>query len=418
MKRLIYILLLISLSCFAYSEVIERIVAKVGSDIILQSEFENHRKQLEQMGQLPEGTTDLDILNDMVESKLIIQSAKDKDYEVDEFRIRQMVNSQIDVQINRFGSESAFRRELSNAGMTLSQLRSFYEEMIREQRLREMIIQNEIKSKVNVSDIDIEEYYYENFDDLPLRPEKIEIGLIRVDIKPTDSTLKAVRKEINRIYDRVREGKDFAELAREYSDCPSSSIGGDLGFFGRGTMLREFEDVAFSLKPGEISGIIESSFGYHIIKMEEKDEEDIRVRHILKMIKPTEEDISSTVEIVKGIHEELMQGADFYEIAKKYSDDPSAEEGGIIGEYSADEYPESFKEYLDRIDVGEITEIIREEMSLFILSKNKFVAERPFLLDEVKEELKEYLLMHKQVDQFGKWIKELKDNSYVEILLY
>jgi len=393
-------------------------VAKVGSDIILQSEFENHRKQLEQMGQLPEGTTDLDILNDMVESKLIIQSAKDKDYEVDEFRIRQMVNSQIDVQINRFGSESAFRRELSNAGMTLSQLRSFYEEMIREQRLREMIIQNEIKSKVNVSDIDIEEYYYENFDDLPLRPEKIEIGLIRVDIKPTDSTLKAVRKEINRIYDRVREGKDFAELAREYSDCPSSSIGGDLGFFGRGTMLREFEDVAFSLKPGEISGIIESSFGYHIIKMEEKDEEDIRVRHILKMIKPTEEDISSTVEIVKGIHEELMQGADFYEIAKKYSDDPSAEEGGIIGEYSADEYPESFKEYLDRIDVGEITEIIREEMSLFILSKNKFVAERPFLLDEVKEELKEYLLMHKQVDQFGKWIKELKDNSYVEILLY
>lgn len=418
MKIIIYTLLLVLLTINANAEVVDRIVAKVGPEIILLSDLESYRNQMKQMGTLSEEMTDLDVLNDMIESMLILQLAKEKEYEVDNFRIRQMVNSQIESQYQRFGSEAAFREELRRAGMTISQLREFYEETIREQQLRERIIQNEIRTKVNVRDIEVEEYYNENLHELPLRPEMTSIGMIRINITPSEATAKNKRKEINRIYDKLREGQDFAQLAKEHSDCPSSNAGGDLGFFGRGQMVGDFEEAAFALKPGEISSIIKTSFGYHIIKMEEREEEDIRVRHILKMMQYTEEDINETLERAKDIHTMLADGKDFFSLAKEYSEDPSAESGGVIGEFTENDYPELFNEYLQEIEVGEATPVIRIDDSVYILAKLKTVQERPYELEEVREELKEYLLMTKQVDQYSKFIKDLIEDSYIEILLY
>ena len=413
---LILIIMTISVSLMT-AEVVDQIIAKVGRDVILRSDLQMQILQMHQIGILTEDMTEIDILNDMIESRLILQTAKERDYRLDEHRIRQTVESQINNQIARFGSEAAMREELRKVGMSLSDLREYYDQMIREQRLKEMFIRNEIISRIHITDAEVEEYYHENLDELPLRPEMIEIGMIRKEIEASERTKRRVLGEINRIYDKLREGTDFGTLAREHSDCPSAQRNGDLGFFGRGTMIKEFEDVAFNLKPGEISRVVETQFGYHIIKMEERDDEDIRVRHILKIIEPTEDDISGLVSLMDNLLERLRDSENFSELAEAYSDDPSASRGGVIGEFQEEDYPEMFASHLERLDLGEFTNVIREENNLYIFGKLRRVPERPFMIEEIRDELKEFLYSQRQVDHYERWINNLRENSYVEILV-
>ena len=417
MKKIIVILFLISFSLLAAVETVDRIIAKVGRDIVLMSELQRHIKQMEQMEVFTQDITEMDVLRDIIESKLVFQTAKERDYQVDENRIRQIVESQISNQIAQLGSESALRNELRRFDMTISDLRDYYDQMIREQRLKEAIINSEIKRRIHVTELEIEEFYANNFDEMPLRPEMFEIGMILKKIEPSEKTRRATLTEINRIYDRIRSGRDFEDLASEFSDCPSRSIGGDLGFFGKGTMIKEFENAAFALKPGEISEVIETSFGFHIIKMEDRNEEEIRVRHILKMIQPTEADITETVEAMQDVLRLLRKGEDFYELAFLHSDDPTATEGGVIGEFTTDQYPELFKKHLMALNLGDFTELIREEEYIYIFGKLKVVPERAYSLEEIKDDLREYLVTLKQAEHYEKWISDLMLESYVEILL-
>jgi peptidyl-prolyl cis-trans isomerase SurA len=417
MRKLVLITVLVIVAALAFAETVDRIVAKVGRDVILQSDLDRHFHQIKQMEVDLEELSQMDVLRDIIESKLIFQTAKDKNYEIDEHRIRQMVDGQIKNQIAQVGSEDVLRKELRKFDMTLSDLRDYYTDMIREQRLREMIINNEIKRRINVTDLEIEDYYQDKLGELPLRPEMTEIGMIMKKIEPSERTQRAVLSEINRIYDRIREGKDFGELAKEFSDCPSKSLGGDLGFFGKGTMIKEFEEVAFTLKPGEISDIVETQFGFHIIKMEDIDDEEIRVRHILKMIQPLESDVNEAVETMQNVLERLKDGEDFGKLAETYSDDPTSEKGGVIGQFSEDNYPEMFKEHIVPLDIGEYTETIREDEYIYLFGKLRLVPEREYRLEEVKEELREYLISMKQADQYEEWINEIMKNSYVEILI-
>jgi peptidyl-prolyl cis-trans isomerase SurA len=415
MKTILIIVTVIMSLSFLSAEMIDYIVAKVGREAILKSDLERQINQMRQLGAMTPEITEADVLNDMIESRLILQTARERNYRLDEFRIRQMIDSQIQSQIERIGSEEALREELRKAGMTMSDLREFYEQMIREQRLKEMFIQNEITNRIHITEIEIDEFYREKSSEIPWRPEKVELGMIKQEIAASERTKKEVLADINRVYDKIIEGKDFAALAKEESDCPSATNGGDLGFFGPGTMIKEFEETAFALKVGEISKVVQTHFGYHIIKMEEKDEEDIRVRHILKMIEPTEEDITETITIMDEVQRKLAEGEDFQQLAKEYSDDDSAPEGGIIGEFSGSEYPEMFSEQLKNIEVGEFTEVIRQGENLYIFGKLRIIPERPFELAEIRDELREYLQQEKQVDQYESWIENLRSESYVEI---
>ncbi len=418
MKKIILVIGILSLLACLPAEVLDRIIAKVGREIILESELNQRIQQLEAAGMLNENITKFDVLNDMIESKLIIQQARKEGYEVDRMQIKSMAEEQIKQISAQFASEAEFKQELKKASLTVLELKNYYIDMITEQRLKEQIINNQIKTKVHITEVEIEEYYEENKDKIPPRPEMVEIGMIMRQIEPGKKTKSETLKEINKIRQRLIEGEDFAQLAREHSECSSGVSGGNLGFFGRGAMVKPFEDTAFSLMPGEISEVVETRFGYHLIKVEDKKDDEVKASHILKKVEATEEDIKATIQLMQNILQELEDGENFSELAKTYSqDDSTAVKGGIIGEFTEQNIPELFKEHLNKIDVGEHTGLIREDSSLYIFAKLRYIPERTHKYTEIYERLRDLVTTEKEMELYDNWINELVQKSYVEILM-
>jgi peptidyl-prolyl cis-trans isomerase SurA len=419
MKKILFLTLLINIIFLpAAAEVLDKIIAKVGREIILQSELIQRLQQMEAAGLMTENVSQYDVLNDMIESKLILQRAKKDKYETDQEQIRSMAEEQIRSVSAQFPSQEVFLNELKKAKLTVIELKEYYIEMITEQNLKEQIINKEIRNKIHITEAEVEEFYQEKKDEIPLKPEMIEIGMILRKIEPSQQTRKKVLLEINKIRQKLIEGEDFAELAKKNSECPSSAGGGNLGFFGRGSMVKPFEEAAFALIPGEISEVVETQFGYHIIKMDEKKDNEIKVSHILKKIEATEEDIKATIILMENILQKLNEGDDFKELARTYSqDDSTAVKGGVIGEFVPENVPELFKEHLEKIKVGEHTGLIREDTELYIFSKLSLVPSRPYNYTEIYDRLKDLVSSQKEIELYNNWINDLVKNSYVEILL-
>ena len=162
-----------------------------------------------------------------------------------------------------------------NKGSTLpaDKLKQF----IKEDLMIDKIIENNVMSKIVVSDKDVEDFYNSRKNEMK-ESEQVKARHILILEHTSDSTEKKEenKKKVETVLAEVKAGKtDFSELAKKYSECPSAPNGGDLGFFARGQMVSAFESAAFALKPGEISDVIQTQFGYHIIKAEDRKEERV-----------------------------------------------------------------------------------------------------------------------------------------------
>lgn len=178
------------------------------------------------------------------------------------------LNKQVDEQLNQikgnFKSEEEFQNYLSKMNTS--------ENEVKNNLSKNIILENYIKSisdKITVSDKEIKEYYNKNKDEFK-QEEQVRASHIIISSKNGE---KVAQEKINKIYSEIKDGLSFEEAAKKYSEDGSASTGGDLGFFRRGMMVKEFEDVAFNTKKGEISKPFKTEFGYHILKVTDKKEE-------------------------------------------------------------------------------------------------------------------------------------------------
>ena len=158
-------------------------------------------------------------------------------------------------------------------------------------------IDREFIQKIEIPDEEVRSFYDKNLDQFR-QPEQVRASHILIKSDPKDDQQKkaASRKQAEDIREKLNKGEDFAKLAEKYSQGPTSVNGGDLGFFGRGKMVKAFEEVAFAMKPGEISDIVETQFGYHIIKVTDRKAETVlqydtvrdRLREVLTQNKANE----------------------------------------------------------------------------------------------------------------------------------
>lgn len=204
-----------------------------------------------------------DVLGQLITQELLWQEAQRRQYVATEAEVEQLFD-QIE---SGFESEQDFLFFLQAGSFDDD---SYREDLKRQISVRTMVAED-LTARIAVTDEEIDTFYSENQEQMK-RPPQIRARHILIEAGPAagEATREAALDKIEKLLVRAREGADFAALAAEHSDDSSASAGGDLGFFGRGQMVTAFEFAAFGLQPGEISDVVQTRYGYHIIKVEER----------------------------------------------------------------------------------------------------------------------------------------------------
>ena len=206
------------------------------------------------------------VLEGLINVELLYQEAQMQGAKVSD----EAINKQLGTVKSRFPNEDEFKSSLIKMNLTEAELIT----QIKRALTVQQFIDKKFVQKVTVSDKETRAYYDANQAAFK-QPEQVKASHILIKVGPqADEPQKAAaRKKIEEIQQKVQKGEDFAVLAKEFSEGPSSTKGGDLGYFRKGQMMKPFEDAAFALKPGEVSDIVETSFGYHLIKLADKKPE-------------------------------------------------------------------------------------------------------------------------------------------------
>lgn len=311
----------------------DKIIAIIGDKIILESDIKNRIDDMRRSGvDVPDNAACM-MLETMLATKALAQQAQKDSLLVSD----EDVESQLDLKIRQFASQYGSIEALEQiAGKTVFQLKEDSRESIREQKLAEEM-QKDIMKNIKITPTEVKNYYEKlNKDSLMYYEAQIEVGQIVFTPKPQRDIIDLAKQDLTEYREAVIKGeKKFETLARTYSDDPGTRGDGGMFTFKRvgNDVDQEFKAASLKLKsPGDVSPIIKSSFGYHIIQLVSKKGDDITVRHLLKIPAITDDAYVSGIEKLDSVRSTLMASTmKWGEAVAKYSDDEySKYTGGMI----------------------------------------------------------------------------------------
>ena len=373
MKRIIISSILSFFSFTSYTQIVDEIIAVVGNEVVLSSDIETQYLQYLSQGYTDSEEVRCQIIEDVLYQKLLVHQAKLDSTDVSEDDVNQELDSRLNSFISQLGSEEALEEYFKKS---TSELKIEFYEIIYNQLLTQRM-QSSITSSVSITPEEVKLFFQEmkKSSDIPVMPTTLEISQI---IKIPEITLdekSRIRKKLISFRDRIKNGEDFTVLATLYSDdTESAKNGGELGFVGRGALVPEFESAAFSLKGDQISEVIETQFGYHIIQLIERRGETVNVRHILLKPKVSSASLLEAKTQLEKV-ENLMKSEEitFEEAARFHSDDVSKNNGGLLinpqtgsSLFTVEELPLNIRYSADRMNEGDVSSI-----SQFVMDDGK-----------------------------------------------
>jgi peptidyl-prolyl cis-trans isomerase SurA len=403
--------------------VVDRVVAMVEDRAILESDVENELKRFllqTQRTSLPadeEKNVRAEILNGLIADALMSIEAQKENIKIEDKDVDAAVERTIEDNKTTLGGDDAFNAQLAAEGLTLEGLRSIYRDKLRNRMLIERLMYQKVMDDVTVTEGEVADYYKEHLSELPQRPATVSIAAILIEAKPSPDVLKKAFEKITMIEQKLKEGEDFAALAKEYSDCPSAKFGGSLGLVKLEDLNNpEFEEAARKLAVGQVSPPVLTEFGYHLIKVDGIEGDQVKLRHILVRAEPTPADIEKAKKLAEQARDELLAGADFAEAAAKYSDDEATKNaGGLLGEAPVDQLPEELKTAIKGVPDGGIAPLVKEPKGLRIIKVVSWSEGRPYTYDEARSELRRVLEQQKTQEQLAAYVEKLKKKYSVEI---
>ncbi|MFQ5675273.1 MAG: peptidylprolyl isomerase [bacterium] len=404
-------------------ETLDKIVAIVDDNIILKSELYQFSYSLAlQLGIDPEKEQEKfeqllqETLNNLITQKILLVKAREDSVVVSDQQIDQALDQQINSMVRQLGSEQ--RVEEYFGGTTLRQIRRDFRDEVEERLLVERLKQQK-DFEVKISRREVEDFFNTYKDSIPDVNERVKISHILVKVEPSEAAVRAAREKALMIKSRLDKGESFAELAKQYSEDPgSASRGGDLGMMERGDLVKEFEEVAFALEPGQISDIVRTRFGLHIIQLIRKAGEKINTRHILIRLDTSEEDERRTVEKLEDLRARIIAGEiTFEEAASKYSkDETSANKGGDLGWFDIEQFQvPAFKEAIVGLKPGDLAEPKKTQFGYHLIRLDERKPARKIGLEQDWEKIEGIALNMKRRREFEKLIDDYKKDVYIEI---
>lgn len=419
---LFLVLVPLSINVKAERDVIDRIVAIVGDEIILASELAGQMQLVTlQSGKAPQNEAEAGQLRDqtldgMVSDRLFLISAKkDTTIHVRPEEVEQALDEHVARMRDNFNTDQEFNDALAAEGLTVRELRRRFRSDVENQLLKQRYIQRKLFG-VSVSRHEVEEFFKEFKDSIPVQPEALKIAHILLPFKASPKVEDSVKALAEELRSQALEGADFASMSNQFSSFGAGANGGDLGFISRSDVVPEFARAAFNLSPGDISGVVRTQFGYHIIRCEEKDGEKLKLRHILLGVIPSSDDSLYTMKLADSLINEIKNGGNFEELAKAFSDDnDSRPQGGELGWFATDKIPKEFKDDLQGWKTpGEIRGPVVSQFGAHIVKLLDYQPSKKYTMEDSYDQLKELARQDKTGKMVDEWIQELKKKTFIE----
>lgn len=426
--KLFFLNIILFISFSSYSQSIDKIQAIIGSEILLTSDIENQYNQILSQGVIETENIRCDIIDELLLQNFLVHHAKiDSTIEINQDEIDSEINNRI----------SYFEKQLGS----LAKVESFFNRSIQSMEEELMYIvkdqfytqkkQSKIISDVKITPNEVKEFYNQlESEDIPLVPTKLELSQIVISPVLSEEKQQSIKDKLNNFRKRIYNGEDFKVLATLYSDdIVSANNGGELGFMKRGELVPEFERAAFKLKKDEISEVVESKFGFHIIQMIERRGEQINVRHILIKPKYSSLSLKNASDKINSIKADLDSSKiSFAEALQRFSDDESKNNGGIIlnpktgtSFFTFDEIDPSIRYTVEKMKIGDISDPSLSKSQdgtqaayRLIKLNNKIDEHKANVVDDF-DLLKEYALANKKQKVLEKWVTDNINDTYINL---
>ena len=413
---------------YGQKAVIDKITAQVGDELVLRSELEeNYALMQDRRGVLPDGIR-CSILENLLVSNLLVHQARLDSIEVGDEEVEAQLDDRVDQILSLMNNDlEQFRNYY---GMTVSEAKNEFREDLRKQIMAQRM-QDNLMSEINVTPSEVKTFFSAiPKDSLPYFNAEVEVRELRYfpQVNPVERQ-KSIDK-ITSIKKRILdEGEDFAELASTFSDDRGSArIGGDLGMQKRGTFVPAFEAAAFNLEEGEMSDVVESEFGYHIIQLLERRGNNIHTRHILVTPEITDADIDKAVAHLDSVRTLLMADSLNFSIAvKKFSDESTRSynnDGRIMNPKTGDTFfevgdlePDIFFT-IDTMEVGDFSrpfvaiDGLDKKVVQMILLQSRTAPHRANLQQDYSK-IRKASIEQKKTKHLFNWVGHKAENTYL-----
>ena len=425
MKRFFLIIIITTFSMIINAQEIDKIIAVVGDEIVLRSEVENQYLQYISQGVTSNEELRCQVFEDILTQKLLIFSCKQDSISVTKEEIEQEVETRVNYYIDQIGSiekvEQYFEKDIYQIKRVLSEL---VEDQFLIQRM-----QSSITKEVKITPFDVNEYYKKiDKSELPLIEDRYKLSQIIIKPKMSEDQINKLTDRLNTFRKRVLNGEDFKVLAALYSDDPgSANNGGEIGFVSRGTFVPEFEKVAFRLKKDEVSEIVKTNFGYHIIQLIERRGDQVNVRHILLKPKYSSTSLQNARLRIDSIYNKIKNNEiSFSQAIKSYSDDDTKNNNGLLinpsngsSTYTIAELGSSIKYLIEGLNEDDFTKPVKVESnegSIYrILNVVEKISSHTANLDLDYDFFQTQALNFKKQEKLDEWIEKRIKNTYVEL---
>lgn len=427
-KTYIFILALFLTIQISYSQtnVIDKIIGVVGGNILKQSDLEQQYLQYLSQGNTKSSNIKCILFEEMLYQKLLLNQAQLDSIVISDEQAESEVDRRMRYFTEQFGSEKKLEEFY---GKSVLELKDEFKQTIKDQLLTQQM-ESKITEGIKVTPSEVKDFFSKlPIDSIPTVPSEVEVCQIVKRPIITDEARQMAREKITLIRDRILKGEDFATLAVLYSEDPGSARkGGELGSTSRGQLYPEFEAAAFKLKNKEISPIILTKAGYHIIQMIERKGEFINVRHILIQPPITSNDLLLAKQKLDSIHTLISNKTlTFKEAALLFSDDDSKNNGGQIlnpstgnSKFEISQLDASLFFIIDKMQINDISLPVpmktddAQQAYRILLLKTRTEPHKANLKTDY-DIIQEAALNEKKENAIDQWTKERIKKTYIKI---
>ena len=405
-------------------QLVDRILAIVDEEAILQSdldrEVELHRLNQEYQDQEVDADTPAlrrEMLDRLIESKLIIAAAKAADMDVDRDAIARSVEQRIQQYVDRFGSREAFERELIRSGTTLADFKDRMRTQLRDDQYLRLVVGKFIRPDIEVLENEVEDYYLEHLDEMPAEPDSVTIAAIMVTVQPSSERRREIQDVVARAQAALAAGRPFAEVAAEFSQGPNARRGGQVGVVAPGDLFDQALDRAvFALQEGQVSEPVLSSRGVHLLRVDAIREDGRRaISQVFLPIEVTEDDVDRAEAVIRAARARVEAGEPFGEVAAEVSADRvSAQKGGLLGTFPLDDLSEQFRTALAGLEEGGVSEPVLTPAGWYVFQLRERREGHMYTFAELKDQLRMVVESEKIEQALARYVANLRERFFID----